>query len=294
MGQGYDIVHFHALGPGVLSPLPRYLSRSRVVQTVHGLDEQRAKWGPGARALLRGGSWLSSRVPDATIVVSRTLAEHYRARYGRATVYIPNGVERPADRRAPGEITRRFGLVGGDYILFVGRLVPEKAPDVLIRAFSKLPGDVRLVIAGGSSFTDSYTAELATLAARDARVLLPGYVYGDTLAELYANAAVFVLPSFVEGLPLTLLEAVSHGTPVVASSIGPHLEILGEDGPGRRLVPAGDEDALTAVMGGVLGDVDAERAGAEALKETVLGAYSWDEAAAATESLYERLVRNGA
>jgi glycosyltransferase involved in cell wall biosynthesis len=293
MGQGYDVVHFHAIGPGVLTPLPRYASRAHVVQTVHGLDDQRAKWGPGARALLRAGSWLSSRVPDATIVVSRTLAEHYRARYGRPTVYIPNGVERPADRRAPDEITRRFGLRGGDYILFVGRLVPEKAPDVLIRAFSEVPGDVRLVIAGGSSFTDSYTAELAGLAARDTRVLLPGYIYGDTLAELYANATAFVLPSFVEGLPLTLLEAVSHGTPVVASSIGPHLEILGEDGPGRRLVPPGDEDALAAALAGVIGDNDKERAGAEALRETVMRDYSWETAADATEALYHRLVGNG-
>src|SRR5439155_19852756 len=123
----------------------------------------------------------------------------------RPTTYIPNGVVQPATAPAPHEIATRFGLHGGDYVLFVGRLVPEKAPDVLLRAFRRVPGDVRLVIAGGSSFSDRYTHSLADLAAEDKRVLLPGYTYGQTLAELYANAAAFVLPSLVEGLPLTML-----------------------------------------------------------------------------------------
>jgi glycosyltransferase involved in cell wall biosynthesis len=293
LGHGYDVLHFHALGPGVLAPLPRYVSRARVVQTVHGLDDQRAKWGSGARALLRAGGWISAHVPDATIVVSRTLADHYRQRYGRATVYIPNGVDRPAARPAPFEISKRFGLHGGDYLLFVGRLVPEKAPDLLIRALSRLPGDSKLVIAGGSSFTDDYTAVVTALADRDPRVVLPGYVYGDTLAELYANAAAFVLPSYLEGLPLTLLEAASHGTPVVASAIGPHVEILGADGPGRRLFPPGDEVALAAALTRVLEHGDEERVGADALRQAVLQEYSWDAAADQTEALYARLVGNG-
>src|SRR5437660_6803371 len=176
LGQGYDIVHFHALGPGVMTPVTQYASRARVVQTIHGRDDERAKWGSGARTLLRGGGWLSARVPDATVVVSRTLADHYLTTYGRPTTYIPNGVEHPATAPAPKDITTRFGLHGGDYVLFVGRLVPEKAPDLLLRAFKDVPGDVRLVVAGGSSFTDRYTDALADLAAEDKRVVLPGYV----------------------------------------------------------------------------------------------------------------------
>jgi len=290
VGRGYDIVHFHALGPGVMTPVSQYASRARVVQTVHGLDDERAKWGTGARALLRGGGWLSAHVPDATVVVSRTLADHYLVKYGRPTTYIPNGVVRPTSTPEPREITTRFGLHGGDYVLFVGRLVPEKAPDVLLRAFRRVPGDLRLVIAGGSSFTDRYTDALAELAAEDKRVVLSGYVYGDTLAELYANAAAFVLPSFVEGLPLTLLEAASYGRPVVASAIGPHTEIVGADGPGRRLVAAGDEDALvSALEETVAGGADVE-AGAAELRDRVVDEYSWDRAVDATEALYRRLV----
>jgi len=291
LGQGYDIVHFHALGPGVMTPLTRYGSRARVVQTVHGLDDARAKWGSGARALLRGGGWLSARVPDATIVVSRTLATHYATKYGRQVSYIPNGVARPACTPSPRAISTRFGLHGGDYVLFVGRLVPEKAPDVLLRAFRRVPGDMRLVIAGGSSFTDRYTDELAELAASDTRVLLPGYVYGDTLAELYANAAAFVLPSLVEGLPLTLLEAASYGTPVIASAIGPHIEIVGADGPGHRLVGAGNEDALVEALEEAVPAAPQAQAGASELRERVLEEYSWDRAVDGTEALYRRLVR---
>ncbi|MBV8160515.1 MAG: glycosyltransferase family 4 protein [Acidimicrobiia bacterium] len=290
LGKGFDVVHFHALGPGVMTPVTRYGSRAHVVQTIHGLDDERAKWGSGAQALLRGAGWLSARVPDATVVVSRTLADHYSTRYGRTTTYIPNGVERPEGPPPPREIATRFGLHGGDYVLFVGRLVPEKAPDLLLRAFRRVPGDLRLVIAGGSSYTDRYTDALTDLAAEDKRVVLSGYVYGETLAELYANAAVFVLPSLVEGLPLTLLEAAAHGTPVVASAIGPHEEVIGTDGPGHRLPAAGDEGALaTAIEQTVAGGPDVE-AGAGRLRDRVLAEYSWDRAVDATEALYRRLV----
>jgi glycosyltransferase involved in cell wall biosynthesis len=290
LGHRYDVVHFHALGPGLMTPVTRYGSSARVVQTVHGLDDQRGKWGSGASAVLRGGAWLSARVPDATVVVSRALADHYRTRYGRETTYIPNGVEAPTCMPPPREISARFGLQGGDYLLFVGRLVPEKAPDLLLRAFRRVTGDARLVIAGGSSFTDRFTDEIGALAARDARVAMPGYVYGETLAELYANAAAFVLPSYVEGLPLTLLEAASYGTPIVASAIGPHLEVIGTDGPGRCLVPPGDEDALVAALQQAVDAGAKARAGAAELRERVLAEYSWDRAVDAIEGLYGRLV----
>jgi glycosyltransferase involved in cell wall biosynthesis len=146
------------------------------------------------------------------------------------------------------------------------------------------------VIAGGSSFTDRYTDSLAALAAEDKRVVLPGYVYGETLAELYANAAAFVLPSLVEGLPLTLLEAASYGVPVVASSIGPHVEVVGNDGPGHRLVPPGDVAALAAAIEEAIEGGATVREGASQLREHVVDEYSWDRAVDATEALYRRVV----
>ena len=161
----------------------------------------------------------------------------------------------------------------------------------MIRAFRRMPGDRTLVIAGGSSFTDEYVASLQALAAADARVIMAGYVYGDTLTELYANAAVFVLPSALEGLPLTLLEAASFGAPLVASDIPPHLEIVGTDGPGRRLFRARDIPALTKALTEALqAPADEERAGAEALSTRVRATYSWDRATAETEALYAELI----
>ena len=289
MADRVDVVHYHAIGPGLPSFLPRALSRAKVVQTIHGRDAERAKWGGAARTVLRTGEWLSARVPDATIVVSRDLAETYRATYRRHTTVIPNGVD-PGTRRPATSITERWGLTEGSYVLFVGRLVPEKAPDLLIRAFRDVPGDVRLVVAGGSSFTDEYVADLQRAAARDPRVLLAGYVYGDLLDELYTNAALFVLPSALEGLPLTLLEAASYGTPVLASSIPPHVEVLGEDAPGQRLVPSGSQAELTRALASTLEDREQERAGALVLKARILETYRWDDVAASTEDVYLEVV----
>jgi len=289
VGRGFDIIHYHAIGPGALSPVARAITRAKVVQTIHGRDDERAKWSRPAQAMLRSAAWMSARVPNATIVVSQALADHYRTHYGREVDYIPNGVDAPGERTDAHEIERRYGLEPDSYLLFVGRLVPEKAPDLLVRAFRRVPGELRLVIVGGSSFSDSYVRSIRDLVDGDHRVEWVDYVYGDLLAELYANARAFVLPSLVEGLPLTLLEAASHATPVVASAIPPHLEVLGADGPGRRLFRPGDEDDLVAAIQRGLADPQAERAGAVVLADEVVKTYRWDRAVDATEAVYERV-----
>jgi glycosyltransferase involved in cell wall biosynthesis len=283
-----DVIHYHALGPGLVSPLPRYASRAKVVQTIHGRDDQRAKWGRAAQTVLSTAAWMSGHVPDATITVSRDLRTQYLERYGCRADYVPNGVP-VADERPPDLIRERFGLEGGDYVLFVGRLVPEKAPDLLLRAFRDVPGDTRLVVAGGSSFTDDYVSQLEQIAKLDPRVEMAGYVFGDELAELYTNAAAFVLPSDLEGLPLTLLEAASYGVPLIASDIEPHVEVLGESAPGRRIFPRGDQRSLTAALVDVLAARDAETAAARTSRAAVLDHYDWDRATEMTEAVYARV-----
>ena len=290
IGKGYDVVHYHAVGPGLFSPIVRALSGARVVQTIHGLDGERAKWGRGASALLRFGTWLSARVPDRTIVVSKSLQDAYRDRYDRETVHIVNGTPEVTTRPAAA-ITERWGLTRGSYVLSVGRLVPEKAPEHLLSAFADVPGDTRLVMAGGSSHTDEYVSDLHSMAASDPRVIMAGYVYGAELEELYSNAAAFVLPSLLEGLPLTLLEAASYGCSIVASDIPPHVEVVGSSGPGARLFATGDIPALTKALTEALqAPPDEERAGAEALSTRVRATYSWDRATAETEALYAELI----
>jgi len=290
IGKGYDVVHYHAVGPGLFSPIVRALSGARVVQTIHGLDGERAKWGRGASALLRFGTWLSARVPDRTIVVSKSLQDAYRDRYDRETVHIVNGTPEVTPRPAAA-ITARWGLTRGSYVLSVGRLVPEKAPEHLLSAFADVPGDTRLVMAGGSSHTDEYVSDLHSMAASDPRVIMAGYVYGAELEELYSNAAAFVLPSLLEGLPLTLLEAASYGCSIVASDIPPHVEVVGSSGPGARLFATGDIPALTKALTEALqAPPDEERAGAEALSTRVRATYSWDRATTETEALYAELI----
>jgi len=287
--QRADILHYHAIGPSVFTPLPRALTRRGVVLTIHGLDYDRDKWGVGARTALKSAGWISAHIPHATITVSRNLADFYLTRYGRVAFYIPNGVAAP-EPRAPELIRERFGLHGGDYALFLGRLVPEKAPDLLLRAFRTVETSARLVIAGGSSFTDRYVHELEVLAARDPRVLLVGPVHGELLHELYTNAAVFVLPSRLEGLPLTLLEAASYRVPLVASDIAPNREVIGTDGPGGRMFASGDERGLAGALAATLGDLEAARAGAALLGDRVVLEYDWDAATDATEAVYERVL----
>ena len=281
----YDVVHYHAVGPGIMSPLPQYLTRLRVVQTIHGLDADRAKWSSGAQRCLSLATWVSARVPDVTVTVSDALREHYLHRYGRQCVHVPNGVDR-RPRRAPDLITRRHGLEGQDYVLFVGRLVPEKAPDLLLRAFAEIDTDMHLVIAGGSSHTGPYVREVEQLAAADPRVTMLGYVYGDELDELYTNAAVFVLPSFLEGLPLTLLEAIESEVPVVASDIPPHAEVLDADGPGGRLFPPGDVHEFATVLARVLRALPSERDGCRPRRDRVLSIYDWDRTVDGLEEAY--------
>ncbi|MBA3288472.1 MAG: glycosyltransferase family 4 protein [Acidimicrobiia bacterium] len=289
MRARFDIIHYHSVGPGVFSFVPRFLGRAKVVQTIHGLDAERAKWGRAATAMLRTATWLSARVPDVTVTVSQALADHYRQRYGRTCVAIPNGLEarpRPAARL----ITERYGLSAGSYVLFVGRLVPEKCPDLLVRAFRDVPGDRRLVFAGGTSYTDDFLTRLEAEAARDPRVLLAGYVYGEALDELYANAAAFVQPSALEGLPLTLLEAIGSERPAIASDIPPHCEVLERDRAGGRLFHDGDKAGLTKVLTAVLADPETESRGAIELAAGVRRRYDWDAATDQLVDLYRSVM----
>jgi glycosyltransferase involved in cell wall biosynthesis len=286
LAGGYDVVHFHCVGPGIAAPLPRFLSHSAIVQTVHGLDADRAKWGTCGRLVLRMGTWMSAHVPDETVTVSHALQEHYLAKYHTSAVYVPNGV--PEAPRVPESLLRRrFGLEPRSYLLFVGRLVPEKGPDLLLEAVERLPGGVRLVVAGGSSDTESFVGELRRRLS--GRVVMPGYVFGDDLAALYTHALRLVLPSRLEGLPLTLLEAISYDLPVIVSDIAPHTEVVGPaDRPGVRVFRSGSASALSAALLRSLADDDAELRGAVTTRRLVLDRYDWSHITDETESVYYR------
>ena len=283
-----DVVHYHALGPGLCTPLPRFLSSSKVVLTVHGLDHEREKWGAGARAVLGGAYWISGRVPHQTIVVSKYLADHYAAEFTRPVEHIGNGVAAP-DRIFDTAPLAAFGLRPRSYTLFVGRLVPEKQPHLLIDAFRRGAGpDEQLAIVGSSSLKDDFGRNLAMRASGDPRIVFTGFAGGDTLAALYQHARVFVQPSDLEGLPLTLLEAIAHGCPVVASDIPPHLEVLQEGSAIHRFFRQGDAAHLDAVLRGV------SSLGASGwnhpLRDRVLKDFSWESVTDRIEATYQQVL----
>lgn len=214
----YDVVHIHAEGPAFFSWIPKILGK-KVVVTVHGIDWKREKWKSGfGSKFIRQGEKNAVKYADEIIVLSQGVQKYFEENYGRKTIFIPNGVNRPQVRHAE-IINKEFDLTKDSYILFLGRLVPEKGIKYLIEAFKNVETDKKLVIAGGSSDTDEFANELRELAKDDDRILFTGFVQGEKLDELYSNAYIYTLPSDLEGMPLSLLEAMSYGNCCLVSDI---------------------------------------------------------------------------
>ncbi len=293
--QRFDIVHYHALGPCLASPVARMRPGTRVVNTIQGRDDQRAKWSRPARLVLSTAAWMATHVSHGAIAVSQQLQREFLEQFGRDTVYIPNGVAVAPEQRVTAETDPlvRFGLEPGNYLVNIGRLVPEKAIDQLLRAWANVETDLRLAIVGGSSHTDDFVERLERLAAKDPRVVLTGPVYGAGQDRLFRQAAGYVMPSLLEGLPLALLEAISYGLPIALSDIPPHLEVVGTSAPGQRVFKAGDLDEMAKQLQLMVDDLPGERGAAFLLRARVIEEYSWDRVTDKTESFYESLL-NGA
>ena len=196
--------------------------------TSGGIDWQREKWKAGfGSKFIRQGEKNAVKYADEIIVLSKGVQKYFKDTYGRETRFIPNGVNRP-EVQAAKLITEKFGLTKDSYILFLGRLVPEKGIRYLVEAYQNVKTDKKLVIAGGSSDTDSFMRELKDLAKDDERIVFTGFVQGKILDELYSNAYLYTLPSDLEGMPLSLLEAMSYGNCCLVSNI-PECEEVVED-----------------------------------------------------------------
>ena len=220
----YDVVHFHAEGPCAMLWIPKLFGK-RCIATIHGIDWQRAKWGGFSSKYIKFVEKVAAKYADEIIVLSKGVQRYFKDTYSRKTVFIPNGVNRPVIRE-PQLIKDKFGLDKDSYILFLGRLVPEKGISYLIEAFNQIETDKKLVIAGGSSDTDEFLRELKKIAKDDERILFTGFVQGQLLEELYSNAYVYALPSDLEGMPLSLLEAMSYGNCCVVSDIAECAEVV--------------------------------------------------------------------
>lgn len=284
-----QIVHFYSQGPALLIPLLRLLRPgTKVFFTCGGLDWRRKKWPPWASKILRLGEICSALFPHCCITVSEELRRYYEETYGVKAHCILNGVER-AKRRPPQTIDS-FGLKEREYFLSVGRLVPEKRVEDILKAFLGGSLQSKLVIVGDSAGTEGYVQTLRELASGASNILFLGYQYGETLAGLYSNARCFVTASELEGLPLTLLEALSFGRMCLCSDIPPHREIVNKTG--GRLFPVGDCSSLQRRMREVEGMTEQEFRHFEArATELVERHFSWHEAASRLEALYLESVR---
>ncbi|HWC66537.1 MAG TPA: glycosyltransferase family 4 protein [Acidimicrobiales bacterium] len=281
----FDVIHSHAVGPGLMSVLARLVTRATVVTTVHGRDDRRAKWGRGAQLVLRAGVWVSARVPHATIVVSQELADDYLETYGRRTVVVPNAVE-PPHPVPPGPTLAMLGVQPGRYALSVGRLVPEKAVHVLVDAYAATTTDLPLLIVGEPSGTDSYVAEIQDR-VRDPRIRFVGPHYGAAFEELITSARLFVTASELEGLPTALIEAGLYRIPIVATDIGPHREVI-DGGPSEVWWSAvGDVDGLRASIEKAL-QTPPDEAVLAAVRDRLLDRHSPAGSALRHERVYAR------
>jgi glycosyltransferase involved in cell wall biosynthesis len=283
----YDVVHLHALAPGLAAPLYRRFDVPTVA-TVHGIDWQRAKWkGLGACVLRQAERWLVRSV-DELITVSNDLEEYYRTTYGRGSSLIPNGTDLTPDAPLDAALLERLGLAPEAYVLFVARLVPEKRPEDLIRAFRGVETRVRLAVVGDSSHTDAYAAALRQEAASDPRVVFTGVQPRANVETLFRGAAAFVLPSELEGMSMALLQALEMGVPSIVSGLPVHHELLDRIEGYDLFFEAGDVTALRERLHRLLTQRDRYRRVALRAQATS-AAHSWPAIAEQTERLYQRL-----
>lgn len=275
----FDVVHIHAEGPAAMTWLPKIRSK-RVVVTIHGLDWQRAKWSGFASKYIKWGEKQAVKWADEIIVLSSSVQEYFRSTYGRETIVIPNGVSRPETMEAI-EIKKQWGLEKDSYVLFLGRIVPEKGLRYLVDSWKGIKTDKKLVIAGGSSDTEEYMNELKEIAGYD--VIFTGFQQGRVLEELYSNAYIYTLPSDLEGMPLSLLEAMSYGNCCLVSDIPECAEVVEDK---AAVFKKSDVEDLRKTLQDLLNHpekVTEYKAGAA---DFITAKYNWDDVVDRTLELY--------
>ncbi len=289
-----DVIHYHGVGPSLLSWIPRVFSNTTVITTFHCIDRHHKKWNLFARFMLHLGERAACTFAHETITVSRTLQQYCRNEYVKETTYIPNGVPVQDETTPNDDLVEPFGLEKDKYILMVSRLVAHKGAHILIESFQKLKQenflnarmqDMKLAIVGGSAYTDDYIKSLHLLASKSNNIVFTDYQSGKALEALFKHASFVVHPSMNEGLPITVLEAMSYGKPTLVSSIPEHLEIVKD--PSMHFIE-NNVDSLAEKMGTMMQMSETEKANiGDANKIHVAKEYNWDEIVDAIVEVYE-------
>lgn len=277
-----DILHVNSVGPGLTIPMTRFAfwlkriltgHKTSIVFTFHSEDWFHGKWGYFAKKMLRLGALFGSLCADEVIAVSKSVKKTVKQEFYRQATYIPNGTNFHLVR-SDSQLAK-FGLVKGEYIIFVARLVKHKNPHILIEAYQKMKEryEKKLTIVGGASHTAEYEKYLHKLAGDDPDIIFTGHQSGHTLKQLFAHAALYVLPSDSEGLSISLLEAASYGVPIIISNIPQNREVV-RSYAGK--VRPRSVQSLAKKMESMLADYDTHKANAQTLQNIVRKEYNWD------------------
>ena len=280
----YDILHYHAEGSCAMLWIP-HLFRKKIIVTIHGLDWQRAKWGSFATKYIKFAEKLAVKYADEIIVLSESMKKYFKDTYNRDTKIIPNGVNKPLIKQA-NIIKQKYNLKKDSYVLFLSRIVPEKGLHYLIKAFKEIKTDKKLVIAGGASHTNEYLKRIKETIKDDDRIIMTGFVQGQELEELYSNCLIYCLPSDVEGMPLSLLEAISYNCNCLVSNIEENMQVV--KGSNAQFFKKGDIQELKEKLQKII-DNDNK----EVIKnDNFFKIHNWDSIEKETEKLYENIRSN--
>ena len=277
----YDVIHYHAEGSCVMLFIP-HLFGIKTIATIHGLDWQRAKWGGFATWYLKKGEKNAVKYADHIIVLSKNMQKYFYDTYQRETICISNGVNCPEIKEA-NVITEKYGLHKDEYFLFLARIVPEKGLHYLIEAFEKMDTSKKLVIAGGASHSGDYLEEIKRKVKNNNKIIMTGFVQGEELGELFSNCFRYVLPSDIEGMPLSLLEAMSYGCKCIVSDIDENIEVVEDK---AQIFKKGNVDSLLETLNMSLNEKQ-NSLEKEEIKTFILQKYNWDDVTKETLNVYQ-------
>ena len=280
----YDVALYFIAGNSPVTWIPRLVG-TKTILNVDGLDWKREKWPALAKKYIQFAESLATKLPNAYLTDSRVVQGYYRERYNNEPPYIPYGSE--VDILPPGETLERYGLKPKQYVLFVGRLVPENCAHHLVEAFQGLDTDLKCVIVGDAAYAQEYIASLKASARGDPRIAFTGYVFGKGYHELGSNAAIFVETSGVGGTHPALTEAMAFGNCVITHNTPENLETIGDAGlayDGKT-----GADSLRQILQGLLDDAALVEAYRQRARHRAQTHYTWDAVTDAYERLFQKV-----
>ncbi|MDD2656844.1 MAG: glycosyltransferase family 4 protein [Patescibacteria group bacterium] len=296
--QKYDIIHYHGVGPSLLSWIPRvFAPKTKVVTTFHSIDRYHQKWNFFAKVILRLGEKTACTFAHKTIAVSESIKQYCLNEFNKNITYIPNGVNEKTTEIFANKLSQ-FHLQKNNYLVMVSRLVPHKGAHILIEAFQKLKSEnkdneniqkLKLAIVGGSAYTDTYIKKLHLQASSINDIIFTDFQTGESLEQLYVNSIALVHPSLNEGLPITVLQAMSYGVPTLVSKIPEHLEVIKNP---EVLFQENNIEDLKNILYNFLQKTEEEKKqiGKENL-EIIKKYYSWQVVVPEIEQLYKRITK---